>query len=223
MVRAMLKKKDSVLYSWFLSYVVVLLVPILTGVFLYNSAYSVIKETTGEVYASLLDQAALEMDNEAREGNAILGQLLGDEDVQRLTSVKRQMRSEDQLLLISMTGRLQKLVMNHPAIEDIYIMFGDSRSVVSTKGHMSGDLFSELYLEKSAEKDGFKKLFDELKDSREIVNIRGRDNKDKLLFHKKTLDTGLGHSTAIIVLQLDEKKLMQRIYEDEDIPFFSAG
>ena len=219
MVKSILKNRRSILYSWFVSYICVLLVPILIGIYLYNSAYSVIRKTTGEVYEASLGQAVLEMDNQIREANAILGQLLGDEDVQRLTAVKGSMSTDEQLILITMTGRLQKLVMNHPSIEDIYILFGESSSVVSTKGHMSGELFSELYLDREKDQSDFDKLFEKLSETRAIVTVKGKDGKDKLLFHKKTLDTGLGHSTAVIGIQIDSAKLLGRLYDSEDTHF----
>ena len=219
MERKILRKRDSILYSWFVSYVLVLLVPILIGTYLYNSAYSVIKRTTREVFEASLDQSALQTDNQLRENSAILGQLLGDEDVQRLSSVKGGMDTNAQLILISLTGRLQKLVMNHPDIEDIYVLFGESGSVVSTKGHMSGELFSELYLDDDRGRERFNELFEELSGTKEVVNIHGKGGKEKLLFHKRTLDTGLGHSSAIIVIQMDEDSFMGGLYESDDTPF----
>ena len=83
MIKKILSKRRSVLYSWIISYLFVLLIPITVGVYLYNSAYRVIKNTTEEVYEAALRQTALELDNRIIEGNAVLGQLLGDEDVQR--------------------------------------------------------------------------------------------------------------------------------------------
>ena len=219
MIKRFFGKKRSVFYSWIVSYLCVLLIPIIIGIYLYNSAYGVIKNTTEKVYEAALRQTALELDNKITEGNAVLGQLLGDEDVQRLSSVKDKMTPESQIWLITLMNRLQKLVVNHPDIEDIYVLLGESDSVAGTKGHMSGDIFAKLYLRGAMKEAGYKAFMDKLMNTKEIISVVGNDGRQKLLLHKKTLDTGLGHDSAVIVVQIDADKLMGRLSESEDMSF----
>ena len=219
MIKKILSKRRSVLYSWIISYLFVLLIPITVGVYLYNSAYRVIKNTTEEVYEAALRQTALELDNRIIEGNAVLGQLLGDEDVQRLSSVKGDMTPDSQIGLITLMTRLQKLVVNHPNIDDIYVLLGESNSVAGTKGHMSGELFNKLYLRQDKGMYSFSDYLNDLKYSKDIDVVVGSDGRKKILLHKKTLDTGLGHDTAVIVVQMDADKLMEQISDEEDIRF----
>ena len=219
MIKRIFGKKRSVYYSWIVSYLCVLLIPIIIGVYLYNSAYGVIKNTTEKIYEAALRQTALELDNKITEGNAVLGQLLGDEDVQRLSSVKGDMTAESQMWLITLMNRLQKLVVNHPDIEDIYVLLGESDSVAGTKGHMSGELFAKLYLKGAMKEAGFEAYLNKLMKSKEIASVVGNDGRQKLLLHKKTLDTGLGHDSAVIVVQMDADRLMARLSESDDMRF----
>lgn len=220
MFSKIINRNSSVLYSWFFSYICILFVPILIGLYLYNSSYAVIKSTTGKVHSSTLNQAAIQADNMIRETSAILGQLLGDEDVQRLSATSEEITPEGHLRLIALTARMQKLITTHPGIEDIYVILKAGGSVVSTKGHMSEELFSSLYLDDEYSIESFGKLYDEIILSRGAVKVVGHDKKEKLLFGKRTLNTGLGHDCAAVVVQWDLNSFMNTFTDNEKMYFF---
>ncbi|MCR5031231.1 MAG: AraC family transcriptional regulator [Lachnospiraceae bacterium] len=227
MFKRITKHKRSILYTWFLSYLCVLLVPILMGVYLYHSAYGEIQKTSRAVYKAALDQIALELDSQVREAQAIISQLLGDEDVQRLSSQKGAFSADGQFWSISLNNRLQKLVMSHPGIEDIYVIFTECDEVLSIKGLMNHDLFCQLYLgeygtsfaEGADPEAQLSHFLDELNANRTVCLVTLQDGREKILFHKKTLDTGLGHSTARIVIQVDKASLMQHLSAGEETVF----
>ncbi len=142
-----------------------------------------------------------------------MGQLLGDEDVQRLSAVQGKMTPQGQLFLITLMTRLQKLITNHPGIEDIYVILGESSSVISTKGYMSDELFGRLYLSDEYSEDNFREFTESLSLARPALRITGRDGRDKLLFGKKTRSTGLGHDSGVIVVHWDLDKFIGSIVD----------
>ena len=86
-------KQKSVRGGWFLSYILVLIVPLLLCLLLYNYSAGIITAESKQIYGSALDQARIDLDSYLTEIEQTLSRTMQDQTVQRIVTTKTAMTS----------------------------------------------------------------------------------------------------------------------------------
>ena len=94
-------KQKSVRGGWFLSYILVLIVPLLLCLLLYNYSAGIITAESKRIYGSALDQARIDLDSYLTEIEQTLSRTMQDQTVQRIVTTKKPLDGYDQLAMVT--------------------------------------------------------------------------------------------------------------------------
>lgn len=213
-------KIKTVLLKWFLSYIFILIIPILLSIGIYIYSLRITNEQSNKMNDSLMEMVKMEIDNHINEINKIFDRIALDSDVQSASNIKGRFMAKDQYLLYHLVNNLQNINLSDDFVEDIFIYFNNTGTVSGINGNMSDELFYHLYYENS-DYDFYK--FKELmgnKFVRDIIPIHKLNGENLLLFATTTLDSSIGENSGTIVITVNVRSL-QKIVDtmkwDEDI------
>lgn len=142
-MRSIWKSKGSVLLVWCISYIIVLLIPLIFGVVIYSITSGVIER---EVYRS--NSYMLELIRERADGiaNEILrmnAEISFDADVEALR--KKEFTENDRLILATnVKTKLNQYSQENKSIDELYIYLKKSDTVVSTVSCGDSDTFFDV-------------------------------------------------------------------------------
>ena len=134
-------KQKSVRGGWFLSYILVLIVPLLLCLLLYNYSAGIITAESKRIYGSALDQARIDLDSYLTEIEQTLSRTMQDQTVQRMVTTKKPLDGYDQLALVNTQSALLTIETGHPNISNVWISLNNLDSVISSRGYLDQHLF----------------------------------------------------------------------------------
>jgi len=213
-------KRRKVYFKLYLSYIIILILPIVIGFIIYFQALQTSREQTDFLNRSLMQMIKKECDSRIGEVKRNLNRLALDRRVQILSNVKGSFLPKNQYTLYTLFDDLQNNKFLGLYYEDVFVYFSKTDSVVSVAGNMSLELFYHLYYED----ESFT-----LQDMREyltsfhyqdILPLYKKDASDGLLFTITSLGTDIGDTSAVIGIRLNKKMFEERIEDskwDDDI------
>lgn len=139
-----MKKKSKVYIQMFISYVGILLIPIAMAMMLYSYTFQIIRQQAQEMNANLLAMVRQEIDQELDNVKKIAVRLAMDNRVSNLAG-KSKILQTDQYALYSIFQEVDSLTVSEEFAERIFIVFNNTRKVVSSDGNMSAALYYDLY------------------------------------------------------------------------------
>lgn len=139
--------KSKVYIKMFLSYLGMLLLPILLGTVIYAAAFNVMKEQSAKMNENMLEMVQWQIDQRMAEINKIASRLAMDSKIQKASMVKGKFQTDDQFMLYDIFKDLSNQSVSENFISDIFIYFKNTKTVSSIKGTMSLDLYYKLYYE----------------------------------------------------------------------------
>lgn len=174
--------KNSVLRSWFFSYLLIIACTVCFGSAMHVYAFRVVKNQSEKINRMLIEKLQEEVDGYVGEAVRIQGDLIIDKAVMKLTSF-REIGIEEQEVVLD---TYKSIIGKHDSsriIDDIFIYLKNSDTVISTNGHMSSQLFYQLYYENEDY------TYEEM----------------KALLLQTSLSYGSGESSATVVVTMGEK------------------
>jgi AraC-like DNA-binding protein len=199
------RRRGPVLFRWFVSYLAILVIPLIFSIAVYFYSLHIINRNSKEIYESSLEQIRIEVDNYFDGVSQILQQLSLNTDIQVLTLVKDSLQPRDQWTLVESIAEIKKARLIFPLIEDIFVVLNPLDSVITTSAYMTLDLFYHLYYEN--EDIGLEEFKTMMRDPRrnEIRLV-----KDKILILKATTMGFLGDNSATLVIACQKEKFDSR-------------
>ncbi len=205
----MKSKIKTLLIKWFLSYLFILVIPIILSIGIYMYSLQITKNQSNKMNDALMGSVKVEIDNHINEIKKLFTRIALDKDAQSATIIKDHVTSKDQILLYHLVNTLKNLNMTDDFIEDIFIYFNNTGTVSSIKGNMSGELFYHLFYEnKEYDFVKFKELMSE-KFVQDIIPVHKLNGENVLLFTMTTLETPGGLDSGTIVITVNERKLQK--------------
>lgn len=201
-------KRNSVLRSWFFSYLIIIACSVCFGSALYAYAFHVVKEQSAKINQMLIEKLQAEVDGYVGEAVKAERDLIVDKAVMKLTSFQKIGMKEQEAVLDAYKSILGKHDSSR-IIDDIFIYLKNSDTVVSTNGHMSSKLFYQLYYEN---KDN---TYEEMKALLmehwhwSMVPMTNRKGEREMAFLQTSLNYGGGESSATVVVTMSEKSFKQ--------------
>ncbi|MDQ1913632.1 helix-turn-helix domain-containing protein [Paenibacillus sp. GD4] len=126
-----MSRHQTMFYRFLLSYLVILLIPILVGVYAYNRTVDVVRNDAAQLNLSVLEQSKDTMDRLFEETQDLVSRLSIDSQTQLLMeTAKSPLTAESIYELAQLRTGLRKTVFNK-LITDVHIYFDQSRYVVS--------------------------------------------------------------------------------------------
>jgi AraC-like DNA-binding protein len=195
------ERRGPVLFRWFMSYLAILIIPLVFSGAVYFYSFRIINNSSEEIYRAALEQIRTEVDNYFSGVFQTLQQLALNDNIQALSLVKEKLTPRDQWSVVESIREIKKVQIISPLIDDIFVVLNPLDSVVTTSAYMSQDLFYELYYENSiVNREKFKTLMKEPKRN-EIRLV-----KDKLLVLQASTEGFLGDKSATLAVACGRTK-----------------
>ena len=218
-----LPRQKSVRGGWFLSYILVLIVPLLLCLLLYNYSAGIITAESKRIYGSALDQARIDLDSYLTEIEQTLSRTMQDQTVQRMVTTKKPLDSYDQLALVNTQSALLTIETGHPNVSNVWVSLNNLDSVISSRGHLDQHLFYlSRFKNSSMSEDAWHELLHESHPRWEMVQLENEGGTD-FLFIRSALTSGLSYADATVVVTVNKDLFVKRLQQfcwDPELDFY---
>ena len=205
-------RRKTVRKNWFLSYLLVLAVPLLFGLLLYRYSVRVITEEAQRIYGSALDQVYIDLDNYLIEIDQTLERALLDKAIQKITHVDGTPQPSDQLNFHEAQIVLNMISINHPNISDIFVSVNGADGVLTLHGYISQhDFYERGYKNGSLTEDALCGQLRIPHSSTELLQFSDKNGIRYLAFMRGTLNTGVGRSGDTVVVKVERQLFLKRL------------
>ena len=218
-----LPRQKSVRGGWFLSYILVLIVPLLLCLLLYNYSADIITAESKRIYGSALDQARIDLDSYLTEIKQTLSRTMQDQAVQRMVTTKKPLDGYDQLALVNTQSALLTIEAGHPNVTNVWVSLNNLDSVISSWGYLDQHLFYlSRFKNSSMSEDAWRELLHECHPRWEMVQVENEGGTD-FLFIRSALTSGLSYADATVVVTVNKDLFVKRLQQfcwDPELDFY---
>lgn len=204
------KKKSKVYFQMFLSYLVILVIPMMLAMALYVYTFHIIRSQAEEMNKNLLIMVKNELDYEIENIRKIASRLALDDGIQVASNVKDEFTSKDQMNLYHIYTELLSINMSEDFIEDIFIVFNNTGKVVSVNGNMSDHMFYDIYYK--SEEMAYEQFRDYMRQFHygDMLPVKLEGGKDVFLFTMTSLKPDFKDSSATVCIAINTETIRHR-------------
>lgn len=215
--------KKSIFVRWFVSYIILLLVIVAVsgGVYLYS--YHTIKEQSVQMNQALLEKMQEEIDRRFSETRNLINSLLLDTDIQKTVKINGSFQISDREVLYRIYNNLMAKCASYESVSSLMVYFAQEDTIVSEQGHMSRELFYDLYYNQEWEDADAMKEFLAGQWNGQIQNVCNGKGEMELWFLQNSLPRGSQSPRATFVAAVADSQLrrwMEDIRWEEEIELF---
>ncbi|TXK84286.1 helix-turn-helix domain-containing protein [Paenibacillus sp. N3.4] len=211
--------KRSVIVTWLTSYISVLLVPIMISGILYVAAWHVVESEVNRANNSALEQMEQAIDNSLGGIERLSLEIALSKRVTGFINSARPLTDNDYYDLVSIANDLQVYQTANDFIEQIYIYYRNSDTVISTRDHTdSRKLFQTVREKDGMSYEEWMKFFDK-RYIQEYVPVTLREDSHSVkavMYAKSVILTNTDQSGAVILFVIKDSKLLKNIVPTEE-------
>lgn len=138
--------RSSIIAAWFVSYMVVLLLPILLSTWVYHETVKTLQQQIERANDSLLQQMQETVDNRIDSIQRLTTQIYGDVNVQNLLYSNTFERGDYRYEVYKVAQNLKLFRSTYTTLDDFYIYWTPANSVIRPSTSQSGEMaYQELY------------------------------------------------------------------------------
>ncbi len=141
-----MRRNRSLFYSWFFSYLVILLIPLLASGVMYTKAGELVEREIGKANAALVTQLQMEVDGRMSNIQQLFQQLSVNTRVQAAASVKGNFQPKNMYNIYELVRDLNRYALIDSFYEDMFIYFNSTGTVVNKQGHNAAQLFYDVFI-----------------------------------------------------------------------------
>ncbi|MEK3912237.1 response regulator transcription factor [Paenibacillus sp. FSL H7-0331] len=203
--------KRSVLVTWFVSYVSVLLVPMLISGLIYTATWHVVEAEVNRSNESILGQTEQAIDNSLLGIERLSIEIALNKRVAGFMNTTLPLTDSDRYDLFNIVNDLRVYKVANDYIEQIFVYYKNSDTVLSTREHMdSRTLYRSVRGSEDKSYEQWKAFFDK-RYMKEYVPMQYGDGEqvEKAIVYAKsaTLDNS-DQSGAVILIVIKDSKLL---------------
>ena len=203
-----LKKGSSVFVKWLISYIIMLGMMILASFTLYFYSYNVINQQQERVNGIMLEKIQTEVDDYFDSAKAAVISLYMDSEVEKLMKKKEKFDVTDNTLVYEVYENLRNKIISYEQFNSIFVYFLHTDTVLSDKGHISKDLFYELYYNnEKVSKESFEELMSK-RHSGDVVCLKNSRNQDELIFLRNSFARDNSELDATVGISVSSEKIV---------------
>ncbi len=211
-------KKNGKLYQklyrkLFVSYIVILLFPVVTGTLFYSYAYNYAKKTTDESNQRIVQMIKKSCDKELGTYLNSLLQLAFNKDIQVLSAAGETFEDSEYYnlyeLYLEMEGLKGTFNLYNTYCEDVFAYFPNSGTIVSSEGNMPFSLYYELYVKNKTMNEEEMKTYFYKSHFYDVICIEPQDETQDpyFLITMNGMRGYLGMQSSLIGVQMNIKAL----------------
>lgn len=130
------KYNRSVIVTWIFSYLSVLLVPIVISIILYSATHSLVEKEINRANELLLTQIELSIDSKLKGLEQLSLEVALNKNIVSFTNVEKPLSDDHYFQLFNIAENLRTYQNANDYIEQIYVMYPNSDTVISTFNHI---------------------------------------------------------------------------------------
>lgn len=206
-----MKRKSKVYLKLFLSYLGILIIPILVAGGIYGRVWQIIRAQTSRINENLLSMVQQEIDNEIKNIQKIESRLALDNGVQNLSQQKGSFSLKNQPSLYHLYNELKIISVAETLFNHVFVYFPTTEKISSSLGNMDISLYYELYYKNgNTDFEAFKEYL-ALRHYNDVLPLTGADGQNLLLFTTSSLNANAGESAATIGIIVDADQFCQKL------------
>ena len=208
-----MRRKSRVFLKLLLSYLGILIIPILVAFGVYGRAWQVIRAQAARTNENLLCMVQKEIDSEIKNIHKIESRLALDNVIQNLSKKRGegQFGLKDQQSLYYLYMDLRMIDVAESFFDHVFVYFPETEKVSSSLGNMDMPLYYNLYYkDNSMSLDGFREYLT-ARHYNDILEVTDSFGHEMLLFTMSALNANAGEHPATIGIVVDEDQFRQKL------------
>lgn len=206
--------KHSVIVTWLISYISVLLVPVMISAILYAAAWHVVESEINRANESMLRQMEQAIDGNLAGIERLSLEISLNRRVAGFINAQQPLTDSDYYDLVSIAGDLRVYQVANDFIEQIYVYYKNSDTVLSAREHIdSRTLYGKLRVKDETSYEEWKAFFSKRYIQEYVpVTMRGDGEPVKAVMYAKSVT--LDHTDqpgAVILFVIKDSKLLDNI------------
>ena len=154
-------RQKTILIQWFSSYIIILAMAFLASIAIYFYSYNLIEKQQKKLNIFTLEKVREEIDHYFFIAKKEALSLTTDSDIQKLSGVTGDFSIKDRERIYTVYKKINEKKFMSEDFKNIFIYFLNSDSILSEQGHLSKELFYELYYKnENMSFDSFKYLIE---------------------------------------------------------------
>ncbi|MCR8635558.1 helix-turn-helix domain-containing protein [Paenibacillus radicis (ex Xue et al. 2023)] len=206
--------KRSVIVTWLISYISVLLVPIMISGIIYVATWHVVESEVNRANESLLQQMEQAIDNNLGGIERLSVEMTLSKRLAAFINAAKPLTDNDYYELVSIADNLRVYKVANDFIEQIYIYYKNSDTVISTRDHINTHTLYETIREKEETSYEEWKAFFDKRYIQEYAPITIREDGKSVkavMYAKSIILDNLDLPGAVILFVIKDSKLLQNI------------
>ncbi|WP_179281326.1 helix-turn-helix domain-containing protein [Paenibacillus sp. XY044] len=223
MFKQLRKYNRSVIVTWLISYITVLMVPILISFVLYFITYQQVKTETNRSNALLLEQMEMSIDSKLKGLEQLSLEIALNRNISSFSSVDPPLSDAHYYDLFQISESLRTYKNANDYIEQIYVMYTNSDTVISTYDHMNRQgLFQKLRQQDNTSFDQWNNLFERkyVNDYTPMTFWDGGTSTPVVVFARSLVFNTPGQPPAIVLFVMKDSKLIESAPRHPDASMF---
>ncbi|OMF29532.1 helix-turn-helix domain-containing protein [Paenibacillus sp. FSL H8-0259] len=220
-------KKKSILLSWSLSYLVILLIPVTIGAAVFAESRSLLEEEVSRSNRVLLSQVQETIDSQIGDISSISSQLMADSQLSSFINHASEQDARWRLMGLELIKNLKSIRIGNGLIRELYIYVKSADVALSSSSLVSKNLLYEIYYEGTgvSEQEWTRLMQDSDESLFRKMKVFSEDRRiEETLVYLQPFPIQLsGNSPATFVVTLDPERFQQAInnvrLEQESIVF----
>ncbi|MEC0089684.1 helix-turn-helix domain-containing protein [Paenibacillus macquariensis] len=223
MFKQLRKYNRSVIVTWLISYIAVLMVPILISFVLYSISFNQVKVETNRANELLLEQMEMSIDSKLKGLEQLSLEIALNKSISVFSSVDLPLSDAHYYDLFQISESLRTYKNANDYIEQIYVMYTNSDTVISTYDHTNRQgLFQKLRRQQDTTYEQWSALFDQ-KYVNGYTPMHYWDEGTStpvVVFARSLVFNTPGQPPAIVLFLMKDSKLIESVPQHPDATMF---
>lgn len=223
MLHIIRKFNRSVIVTWLFSYLTVLMVPVLISFILYSLSFQQVKTETNRANELLLQQMEMSIDSKLKSLERLSLEIALNKNISSFSSAELPLRDHQYYDVFTISESLRTYKNANDAIEDIFVMYMNSDTVISTYGHTNQrGLFDKLRSDDEQSYEQWRSFFEQkyVNDFKSMHLVEGNQAIPVVVFSHSLVFNNPGQPQAVVLFLIRDSKLIESVPQQKDASMF---
>lgn len=216
-------KNRSVFLTWMLSYISVLLVPILISGVIYGATLNVVKAEINRANQSILVQMEQAIDSQFKGIENLSLEVSLNRRIASFISADPMLSDSDHYEIYQIANDLRVYEIANDFLEGIYIYYKNSDTVIARNNRMNIEgLYDHIRLEEQMPFQSFQEYFDQwyIKGYHSVVVSEENEWRPTVMYAQNATSTIMNQPGAVLLFMIDRSKLLEQASVPEEGTIF---
>lgn len=212
-------KNRSVFLTWMLSYISVLLVPILISGVIYGATLHVVMTEINRANQSILLQMEQAIDSQFRGIERLSLEVSLNKRIGAFITADASLSDSNHYEVYEIANDLRVYEIANNFLEGIYVYYKNSDTVITRNDRMNSEaLYQHIRPEEQMPLQSFREYFDQwyIKGYHSVVVSEGAEWRPTVMYAQNVTTTFAAHPSAVLLFMIDRSKLLEQASAPEE-------